>query len=166
MQVWVDGALLADPWSFEMQAGVPVPIRVEYREKEVNAWARLFWSSPSQEREIVPAARLRTEVAPGGLPGLRATYRSLQEHLAYTTKGDTLYVMFFEWPEGELALPIPEPPPGTTVSLVGRDGTLPWHREGDTLFVDLTGIPYGEIPGRWAWTVRLEGYLAPVEGAR
>ena len=166
MQVWVDGVLLADRWDREMQASVPVPIRVEYREEEVNAWARLFWSSPSQPREIVPAARLRTEAGPGGEPGLRAIYSSFQEHLAYTTKGDTLYAITFEWSDGELALPIPEPPPGTTVSLLGRGGGVPWRYASDTLYIDLSGVPFSEIPGRWAWTVRLEGYLNSMGGAR
>ncbi len=149
-----------------MRAGVPVPIRVEYREEDVNAWARLFWSSPSRSREIVPPEQLRTEATPGGQRGLRALYRSLQEYLAYTTKGDTLYAITFEWPDGELALPIPEPPPGTRVSLVGRDGALPWRHASDTVFVDLSGVPYREIPGQWAWTVRLEGYLDSMGGTR
>ena len=42
MQLWVDGVLLVDPMGYEMKAGIPVPIRVEYREEEVNAWARLL----------------------------------------------------------------------------------------------------------------------------
>ncbi len=166
LRVWLDGQLLVDPWTHEMRAGVPVPIRVEYREEDVNAWARLFWSSPSRSREIVPPEQLRTEATPGGQRGLRALYRSLQEYLAYTTKGDTLYAITFEWPDGELALPIPEPPPGTRVSLVGRDGALPWRHASDTVFVDLSGVPYREIPGQWAWTVRLEGYLDSMGGTR
>jgi hypothetical protein len=164
MLVWVDGRYLGDRGTHEMEAGIPVSIRVEYREEEVNAWARLFWSSPDQPREIVPAGRLRTEAAPEGQPGLRAVYRSYQEYLAYTTKGNTLYAITFEWPDGELALPLPEPPPGTRVTLVGRDGVLPWRYADGTLLVDLSSIPYSEIPCDWAWTVRLEGYLPPMGG--
>ena len=44
------------------------------------------------------------------------------------------------------------------VSLLGREGTLPWRYEKDSLIVDFSAIPYSQIPGRWAWTLRLSGY--------
>ena len=84
----------------------------------------------------------------------------MRKYLAYTRKGDDLFLITFEWPDRELAAPIPEPAPGTSAQLLGRTGSLPWHHRGDTLFVDFSGIPYGEIPGAWAWAVRLEGYLS------
>jgi hypothetical protein len=37
---------------------------------------------------------------------------------------------------------------------------LPWRYANDSLFVDLSDIPYGEIPGDWAWTIKLEQYDA------
>jgi hypothetical protein len=45
------------------------------------------------------------------------------------------------------------------VSLLGREGPLPWRYAEGTLFVDLSEIPFSQIPGDWAWTVRLEEYL-------
>ena len=66
--------------------------------------------------------------------------------------------MFFGWPDRELALPVPAPAPDTRITLLGRDGALPWRAVGDTLYIDLSGIPYREIPGSWAWTLKLEGY--------
>jgi len=47
---------------------------------------------------------------------------------------------------------------GTRISLLGMERELPWRYSGDTLFVDLSGITYREMPGQWAWTIRLEGY--------
>ena len=75
----------------------------------------------------------------------------------YYKEGD-LYAITFEWPDGYLELPIPEPPPGTRVSLLGRDGELPWRYRAGSLRIDLSDIPASEVPGQWAWTVRLEGY--------
>ena len=175
IRVWIGDQLVVDQWDIEhsvleeeiapngtipMQAGEDVPIRVEYWEKEVNAWARLFWSSPSRSREIIPERNLRTETGSGAEPGLLAEYRSLQETLAYTRRGDTLYAITFHWPDGELALPIPAPEVGVQVSLLGREGHLPWRYENDTLFVELSEVRFSEIPGDWAWTIRLEGYGA------
>ena len=180
MRVWVGDRLVVDQWDPEaasqdtpaqgvaasqpgpgpisLSAGRSYPIRVEYLEREVNAWARLYWSSASQSREIVPAGRFRTGEGAGAEPGLRAEYRSLQETLAYTRKGNTLYATSFRWPDEELTLSVPPPDPGMRVVLLGREGDLPWRYEGETLIVDLSAIRYSEIPGAWAWTFRLAGF--------
>jgi alpha-L-fucosidase len=184
IRVWVDGALVLDAWgeapgaeggdgasalpdgTVPLEAGRRHALRVEYREDDLNASARLWWSSPSQAREVVPRDRLSTTADGSGGDGLRAVYRSRERHLAYTRRDETLYAITFEWPDGELELPLPEPRPGTTVTLLGRDGVLPWRYDEGRLRVDLSGVPYGEIPGNWAWTVKLEGYLTSEDGAR
>jgi len=147
-----------------LAAGEKYPIRVEYFETKQNASARLFWSSRSQTREIIPRARLFTSRRRTEGDGLSGVYRSLERHLAYTQKNGNLYTIFFEWPEEELALPISPPPSDLRIQLLGIDRDLPWRVEGDILYVDLSGIHYEEMPSRWAWTVRLEGYAALQEG--
>lgn len=79
-------------------------------------------------------------------------------NVRYTRKGDDLYAHLLEWPDGELALPVPEPRPGTRIRLLGLERDLPWRYGGDTLYVDFSGITFREMPGEWAWTVRLEGF--------
>jgi alpha-L-fucosidase len=66
----------------------------------------------------------------------------------------------FEWPDGELTIEIPEPQAGMTTALLGLDLELPWRYESGRLYVDFSSIAYREIPGLWAWTVRLKGYAA------
>ena len=34
--------------------------------------------------------------------------------------------------------------------------------QGEVVRIDLSDVPTSEIPGQWAWTVRLEGYAASV----
>jgi hypothetical protein len=82
----------------------------------------------------------------------------MQQYLVYTQKGGNLYAVTFEWPDTELALPIPAPNPGATVRLLGLDRDLPWRYTSDTVYVDVSGIAFREMPSQWAWTVRLEGY--------
>jgi alpha-L-fucosidase len=170
MRVWVDQKLVVDQWGGEaephdpapiaLQAGRAYPISVEYQERDVNAWAHLYWSSPGIPREIVPAARLRHGTGDESAPGLRGEYRSLQETVAYTQGENALYAITFRWPDKEIALPIPPPAPGMIVTVLGREGSLPWRYDHDALVVDLSSIPYGEILGSWAWTIKLSGYEA------
>ena len=172
VRAWVDGRLVIDEWedgedswagsTIRLVVGRKVPIRMEYREDKLQASVRLEWSSASQEREVVPQARLFTAADVGEGNGLLATYRSMRQYMAYTQKDGDLYAIAFEWPDGELELPIPEPPLETRITLLGRDGELPWRYADGVLRIDLSGVPPAEIPGRWAWTVRLEAYAAAV----
>jgi alpha-L-fucosidase len=177
VRVWVAGEPVVDAWEGEaaaapsshpvpklpLEASHRYPVRIEYRETDLNAFVRLFWSRAGGQREVVPAGSFFTAEGKDAAPGIEGRYRSFQERLVYTRKGDDLFLITFQWPDRELAVPIPEPPPGTPVSLLGRPGFLPWRSQGDTLFVDLSGIPYSEIPGDWAWAIRLERYLAGKE---
>jgi alpha-L-fucosidase len=173
VRVWVAGEPVVDTWEevpaspplppvapLPLEGGRRYPVRVEYREKDVNASVRLFWSRAGGRREVVPAGSFFTAEGEDAAPGLEGRYHSLQERLVYTRKGDDLFLITFEWPDRELAVPVPEPPPGTVAHLLGRPGTLPWRFQGDTLFVDFAEIPYREIPSEWAWAIRLEGYLS------
>ena len=185
VRAWVDGRLVVDEWAEAAEdewaeaaegepgagvasptvglvAGSRVPIRVEYREEKVTANVRLEWSGPGVETAVIPQSNLFSSADLAAGDGLAATYRSLQQYLAYTQKDGHLYAITFEWPDGELELPIPEPPPGTRVSLLGHEGDLPWRYADGMVRVDLGSVPTSAIPGRWAWTVRLEGYAAGV----
>lgn len=173
VRVWVDGQLVVDERpdigasatgagtvipTVRLVARTRVPIRVEYRERKVMAFVRLEWSGPGLETGVIPRSQLFSSVDVATGDGLAATYRSQQQYLAYTQKNGNLFAITFEWPDGELKLPIAELPPGTRVSLLGTEGELPWLYQDGQVLIDLSGIPPSAIPGRWAWTVRLEGY--------
>jgi alpha-L-fucosidase len=153
-------AVAREQGTIHLARGRKHPIRVEFYEKTHNARVHLYWSSPSQPREIVPRAQLFSAAERERGDGLQAVYRSRQPYLAYTRNGDDLFAILLEWPDGELALPIDAPAPGTRVTLLGRDGELPWRHANGTLYVDLAGVRINEMPGNHAWTVRLRGYLA------
>lgn len=172
VRVWVDGRLAVDEWNdaepgtaeptMRLVGGLRVPIRAEFRERSVQASVRLEWSGPDREPEVIPRSCLYSAADGREADGLAATYRSSSQHLVYTQKDGDLFAITFEWPDGDLELPIPEPASGTRVSLLGRDGVLPWSYSDGLLRIDLSTVPFGEIPSRWAWTVRLEGYAAEV----
>ncbi len=170
IRVWIDGKLVIDSWEtpaaeqskvvsggIRLEKNMKYPIHVEYREEKLNARARLYWSVPGEEREIIPQSQLSSEANGKNGDGLLAVYSSLQQYLGYTVNNDNLYAITFEWPGKELELKLDEPLPPTRVSLVGRDGELPWRYENGTLYIDLQEVQLGELPCPYAWTFRLEG---------
>lgn len=71
IRVWVNHRLVIDDWTshpwrevsgtVQLQAAQKVDIQVEYFNNTGAAGAQLWWSSPSQVRQIVPTARLYPE---------------------------------------------------------------------------------------------------------
>ncbi len=169
IRVWIDDELVVDGWvqtdaagadgTVRLEAGQKHSIRVEYYETKVNASVRLFWSSSSQPKQIIPRARLFSTPGRDRGDGLKGVYRSMRQYLAYTRVDGNLYVITFEWPDAELALPVPEPRAGTGIRLLGLERDLAWRYAEDTLYVDVSGVTFSEMPSQWAWTIRLEGYV-------
>jgi len=171
VRVWIDEDLIVDTRETRGQdeeepsgymrpdTARKYPILVEYEEGIQNASVRFYWRRRYEERSIVPQAQLFTDPEVEEGDGLTGHYRSAQRYLAYTQREGNLYAIFFEWPETELALPIPPPAEGASIRLLGFDEDLPWRVEDDAVLVDLSGIPFPRIPGRWAWTLRLRGYV-------
>ena len=85
-----------------------------------------------------------------------ASYTSMKQTIAYTYNNGNLYVTCLEWPGDELRLPIEEPHDATIISMLGRDGNLPWRFEQQELVIDLKSIRYNEMPGHDAWTFRIK----------
>ena len=68
-RLWVNGQLLGDSWKghrffketsgrITLVAGVKYTIQMEYYDKKGNAVAKLFWSGPSTQKEIIPMHQL------------------------------------------------------------------------------------------------------------
>ena len=134
-------------------------VRVSYEEDRQNASVRLLWARAGEEAAPIPPDRWFVTDDPGAPQGLTGEYRSMRHWLVYTRTGDELNAIVYGWPEGELRLPLVSPPPAMTVRLLGWDEPLPWTYGTDEIIVDVSSIPYHRIPGDWAWTFRLEGYL-------
>lgn len=85
VRLWVDGELLIDKWfdqtsaewvsDIALTANTDYDIRLEYYSNTGNASVKLYWSSPSQPKQIVPQSRL-SETPPLISAGKPATAQS------------------------------------------------------------------------------------------
>jgi len=178
IRVWIDGKLIVDKWNSEisgtqsnvmeaakssaetghirLESGKKHLIKVEYFESKQNAHAYLWWSSASQKKEIVPASCLFPDLTLAKGNGLKAIYKSQATRLCYTVNNGSLYAISLEWPaDNKLMLNIEKPDPGIKISLLGRDGNLPWIFENGKVIVDLSPVKISELPCEWAWVFKI-----------
>lgn len=157
MESFVEGAQTSKKTqhSIKLKKGHKYPIKVDYYEDKLNATARLSWESKSQVAEIVPQSAFYVDEA-GAEHGLKAVYSSKKDYIAYTEKGNNVYAILLEWFDDKCELSIDGTNENTKVSLLGREGYLPWKQEDDKLIIDMSGIKYTEIPSNIAWTLKIE----------
>lgn len=137
-----------------LKKGTLHAIKVEYREDTHAASIALSWEHQNLTKEIVPTQNLFT-AKKADINGLTGTYRSMRQHIAYTQNHGNVYAICFEWPGDTLILPIDAPDKAAKISLLGRDGDLPWKYENGKLIIDLSGVKYNEMPNHHAWTFRI-----------
>ncbi len=176
VRVWIDGKLIIDQWvkqeqtedgfvqgaqtsathksSIKLKKGQKYPIKVEYFEDVQNASIQVKWASKSQAEEVIPYKALYTDNT-GNQHGLNATYGSMKTYIAYTQKGNNIYAILLEWQDDQCVLNIDKPTDNATITLLGREGNLPWKYENGQLIVDMTPVKFTEIPGRSAWTLKI-----------
>ena len=134
------------------------PVRIEYYETIQNARIHLYWETAAMESQIVPQKNLFTDTHLDQGNGLKGLYTSMRQHIAYTHNHGNLYVTSFDWPGQELVLPIDRPQQGTNITLLGRDGVLPWSYRDGNLIINTSVVKYNEMPSHYAWTFKIENY--------
>lgn len=123
-----------------------LPLRLSYREDDMEAAVRLEWSRDGGRTFSPIAAEWK------GTASWQHTNR------CFTTRDGNLYVIEFEQPYGEIVIPgMPRLERGTTIALLGCDGTLRWRQKRDgTLVVDVTKVPPEQLRAlHHAWVLRI-----------
>jgi alpha-L-fucosidase len=77
------------------------------------------------------------------------------EFVRYTCKGDAVYAICLRYPGRELVLSAPQPTDGTTVTMLGRQGTLNWRYEEDRMHIEVPLLSIDELPCRHAYVFKL-----------
>ena len=177
IKVWIDNTLIINQWdkqdatldgfvqgaettsthksSIKLKKGKKHLIKVEYFENIQNASIQLKWASKSQQEEVIPNSALFIANSPDAANGLNAKYGSLKSYIAYTQKENNIYAILLEWQDDECVLNIDKPRENTVITLLGRDGELPWKYEDGKLKIDMTSIKFTEIPCKSAWTIKI-----------
>ncbi|GAJ11856.1 unnamed protein product, partial [marine sediment metagenome] len=150
--------IISEEGKIKLKANKKYTIKVEYFEKRQNASIRLFWSGKSQPKEIIPRSQLYPDIAIEAGNGLKGIYKSMKQYIAYAQNHGNVYAISLEWPEKELVLNIPQPSEDTKVSLMGREGLLPWRYENGKMYIDISPVKFNEMPSFYAWTFRLENF--------
>ncbi|WP_242202160.1 alpha-L-fucosidase [Aestuariivivens insulae] len=140
--------------AIKLKSGVAYPIKIKYREKDLNASMTLYWSSKALEKQTVPASAFYVDKAQT-TQGLRGNYSSLKTYLCYTQNHGKLYAISFEWPEDKLVLDIPNPGKDAKVTLLGIDRALDWTYENNAMTIHTKDIKYAELPSHDAWTFQI-----------
>ena len=132
-------------------------IRINYQEKIQNAHIQLFWSTNNSEKQII-SDKYFFQDKNQTMKGLKASYRSMQTYLCYTTNKNNLYAISFEWPNDQVVLEISKPSNNSTIMLLGTDKKLPWKYTDGKLIVNTTSIKYSELPSTVAWTFKISNF--------
>lgn len=177
VRVWIDGHLIIDQWdkqdqtvdgfvqgaetsqvhksSITLKKGIKYPIKVQYFEDVQNASIQVGWASKSQKEEIVPALAYYIDNSINAPHGLIAKYESTKDYIAYTQKENNIYAILLEWQDEVCKLSIDKPADDATITMLGREGNLPWRYENGQVIVDMSPIKFSEIPCRAAWTLKI-----------
>ena len=84
---------------------------------------------------------------------------SEQGFVYYTAKGDKLFAICTNLPDGKLVLESVEPTDDTTVRLLGSDLLLEWENDGGRLKLDLAQICPSQLAGKIAFAFEIIGVL-------
>ncbi|MFC2121819.1 alpha-L-fucosidase [Bacteroidota bacterium] len=157
-KIWINNKEIGDKGEVELIAQNKYPIRIEYFEKKNDAHMHLYWSSESQEKEIIPQPNLYSSKSIDAGDGLLAEYSSMNQHIAYTCNNNNLYVISLEWPDDTLVLDIPKPANGIKISMLGLEKSIPYTYRNNKLYIDVSGISYNEMPCDYAWVFKISLY--------
>lgn len=129
--------------TLKLKKGEQYPIKILYKETNLEAVMKLWWQSASQAKEYVRPVN-----------GFEAKYACRQPVVCYTTKGNTLYAIALKYPDEVLQLNnIEAPATDMKVQLLGCDKELKWDYDSTakTLRIYTTNLKYSDIKSDAAW---------------
>lgn len=134
--------------TLKLKKGQELKLKAHYREKDLEASARLLWSTDGIDFTPVPAM-------------WNGIASSLQTARCYTRRGNAFYIFLFDRPSAQIKESLPFTlPERATVRMLGTQTNLKWTQSEDGLFsVDLSDIPIDKLNALdHAWVLKIEKY--------
>ena len=144
---WADNS--AAQKTLKLNKGQKIEFEVDYHEKDLEASARLLWSSDGKDFTPVPAVW-------SGVASSVVTTR------CYTRRGNAFYILLFERPDATVEEVLPFTIPAqASISMLGSDAKLGWKQKAYKLLIDLSAISSEEMNALdYVWVIKIENYIS------
>ena len=136
--------------TMKLKKGQELQLKVHYREKDLEASARLLWSKDGADFTPVPSM-------------WNGMASSLQTTRCYTRRGNAFYIFLFDHPSAQikesLSFTLPE---RATVRMLGTQINLKWKQNKNGLLtIDLSDIPSEKLNRlNHVWVLKIDNYDA------
>lgn len=136
--------------TLKLKKGQELKLEVSYREKDLEASARLLWSTDGESFVPIPAMW-------NGQATSHVTTR------CYTRRGNAFYIHLFERPQDKVKEPFYYTiNPKATIRMLGTQINLKWKQNKDGLLtIDLSDIPADKLNAlEHVWVLKIDNYNA------
>ena len=123
-----------------------IPVIMQQRLRDIGSWLQINGESIYSTRPWT--SRLEQQSNIGDATDLR-----------YTCKGSDLFVISFEWQNGEIAVSNLDNMDGVAVELLGYDGPIDWQVRGDDLVISTPRMSPSQMPSASAYVFKITGAL-------
>ena len=134
--------------TLSLKKGQRLKFDIHYREKDLEATARLLWSSDNADFTPVPAM-------------WNGQASSVKTERCFTRRGNALYILLFYRPLGKIEEPLTYAlNPQATVRMLGTQINLKWKQnKSGLLTVDLSDIPVDKLNAlEHVWVLKIDNY--------
>ncbi len=123
-----------------------IPVIMQQRLRDIGSWLQINGES------IYSTHPWRGQIERDSDAGSTTDMR-------YTRKGSDLFVISFEWQNGEIAVGNLDNTDGVAVELLGYDGPIDWQVRGDDLVISTPRMSPSQMPSAYAYVFKISGAL-------
>ncbi|MBP5189654.1 MAG: alpha-L-fucosidase, partial [Bacteroidales bacterium] len=134
--------------TMKLKQGQQLPLKVHFREKDLEASARLLWSKDGSNFAPIPSI-------------WNGTASSLRTTRCYTRRGDAFYIFLFDRPGQQVKESLDFIlPKEATIRLLGTNGNLTWKQDKNYLTtIDLSTVNPDQLNALdHVWVLKIDNF--------
>ncbi|MCF0210919.1 MAG: hypothetical protein HUK18_06395, partial [Bacteroidales bacterium] len=135
----------------KLKKGETYEVNVYYKEVDIDASCHLYWSANRVDKTPMRADK-----------GWEGEVSWQSPYLFYTKNGNNLYAITMQKLDKTISFPLEKQPDSNMkiVLLGNEDQNLDWQYKDGNIVIDLSVFSPANIKSEYAWTFKLENYLA------